>query len=64
MNEEIAKTDSGAYLDPDREAIEKAAAADEDVERIPIPGQKSVPINKSRSKPGVFASLFKRNKKS
>jgi hypothetical protein len=63
VNEEISKSDSGAYLDPDRDAIEKAAAADEDVERIPVPGQDSVPINKRQRKRGVFASLFKRNKK-
>ena len=63
INEEISKTDSGAYLDPNREAIEKVIAADEDVERIPVPGQQSVPINKQPRKPGVFAKLFrKRNK--
>lgn len=58
--EEVAKIDSGAYLDPDREAVEQSITADEDVERIPVPGQESLPINKKRKKPGVFASLFQR----
>ena len=55
-----SNSDSGDYLDPDRDAIEKAIAADQDLERIPVPGQ-AQPINKQR-KSGIFASMFKRKK--
>ena len=63
ISEEILKTDSGAYLDPEREAIEKALEADQDVERIPLPDQDTIPINKKPRKPGVFANLFNKRRK-
>jgi predicted RNA-binding Zn-ribbon protein involved in translation (DUF1610 family) len=60
----IAKTkiDSGEFLDPEREAIEKALEADKDLERIPIPNQSSIPINKKLRKPGMIAKLFGKGK--
>ena len=57
-----SQTDSGEFLDPEREAIEKALEADQDLERIPLPNQSSVPINKKPRKPGVFAKLFRKGK--
>lgn len=60
ISEHISKSDSGAYLDPEREAIEKIAL--EDAELIPVPGQDSLPLNKQKKRSGVIASLFKRKK--
>jgi len=56
--EEQLKKDSGMYLDSDQEAINRIA--EQDQERIPVPGSDSTPINK---KSGVFASLFEKAKK-
>ncbi len=66
INIETAKIDSGDYLDPDAEAIQKAIEADQQLERIPVPGATSTPLtSKQPRKPGVFASIFqRRNKKS
>jgi hypothetical protein len=58
MEEQLAK-DAGKYLDPDQEAIQQMALADNDVERIPVPDQQKTPIKK----PGIFASLFNKVKK-
>jgi len=58
-----SKADSGSYLDPDREAIEKALEADKEVERIPVPHQTSMPLNKPK-KMGIIQSIFNRTKKS
>ena len=53
---------SGDYLDPDTEAIQESIQ--DDVERIPIPDQVSIPINRQQRKPGLFGTLFnRRNKK-
>jgi len=60
INEEIFKIDSGAYSDPNREAIENIMSLGEDAERIPIPDQRSIPINRQPRKPGNFAKLFNR----
>jgi len=62
-NIETAHQDSGDYLNPDTEAIQAAIEADQDAERIPIPGQDSIPINKQRKKSGIFANIFKGRKK-
>jgi len=56
-----AGADSGTFLDPDREAIEQAIEADKDLEKIPIPGQESIPIKVKRF--GIFDKLLKRGKK-
>ncbi len=66
INIETSKIDSGEYLDPDAEAIQKAIEADRNLERIPVPGANSAPLtSKQPRKPGVFASIFqRRNKKS
>ena len=65
INIEMDRRDSGDYLDPDAEAIQKAIEADQHLERIPVPGTNSVPLtSKQPRKPGIFASIFqKRNKK-
>ena len=44
------------------EALAKAVEADQDIERIPVPGSSSVPLNKQPRKPGIFASIFQRKK--
>ena len=54
--------DTGHYMESDQDAIDAAIAADEDVERLPIPGQPSIPISKQRNKPGILASIFTRRK--
>jgi len=54
--------DTGHYMEPDQDAIDTAIAADEDAERLPIPGQTSIPISKQPSMPGVLARLFNRRK--
>jgi predicted Zn-ribbon and HTH transcriptional regulator len=66
INIEMSRRDSGDYLDPDAEAIQKAIEADQHLELIPVPGAESIPLtSKQPRKPGVFASIFKRrNRKS
>jgi len=50
--------DSGAFLDPEKEAIERIAQ--DDIERIPVPDSDSTPITKTKT--GVFASIFEKAK--
>jgi len=64
MNIEMIRRDSGDYLNPDAEAIQKAIEADQILERIPVPGRDSVPLtSKQPRKPGIFASIFQRRNK-
>jgi len=58
-----SKADSGSYLDPEREAIEKALEADKELQRIPVPHQKAIPLNKPK-KMGIIQSILNRTKKS
>lgn len=48
MRELRMEHDAGGLLSTEAEALEAAAKADEDLERIPVPGQASLPINKTQ----------------
>jgi len=45
------------YLDPETDVIQAAIEADQEVERLPIPDQGIIPINKPNKKQGPFAFM-------